>query len=142
MPTFRLINKSVALNSIAMINQLPCDGSMEVVIKPYKKLSSHEQRKRMFGYIVGEIAAQGWLQGRQFSVDVWHEFLKAKFLPESFTEGITLDGYVKHLEMPDGSLKMIGSTTMLTAKGHAEYVTACEAWAAQELGVRFSAQYN
>lgn len=128
------------MNASAMLHNLPLDGSMECILRPYKKPSSNEQRKRMFGYIVGEIASQGWLEGRQFSVEVWHEYLKAKFLPESFQEGITLDGYHKYLEMPDGSLKMVGSTTMLTARGHGNYITECEAWAAQELGVRFSAE--
>ena len=123
-----------------MVHNLPCDGSQEVVIRPYKKPSSDQQRRRMFGYVVGEISSQACLQGKQYSPKVWHEYLKAKFLPESFKVGITREGYVKYLEMPDGSMKMVGSTTQLTTLGHTNYVTECEAFAAQELGVRFSAE--
>ena len=128
------------MNASAMLHNLPLDGSMECVLRPYKKPSSDQQRRRMFGYVVGEIAAQAWLQGKQYSQEVWHEYLKAKFLPESFKAGITREGYVKYLEMPDGSMKMVGSTTQLTTLGHTNYVTECEAFAAQELGVRFSAE--
>lgn len=122
-----------------LLNSYPVDGSKQIEFSDYKKPSSFEQQKRMFGYVVGEIASQAWIGGRQYSVEVWHELLKAKFLPESFTEGITRKGYIKYLEMPDGSLKMVGSTTGLTTRGHGEYVTQCEAYGAQELGVHFSA---
>lgn len=140
MTSFRLTSKAVVMNASAMLNNLPVDGSMECVLRHYKKLSSDQQRRRMFGYVVGEIAAQAWLQGKQYSAEVWHEFLKAKFLPETHKEGITKEGYVKYLELPDGSVKMVGSTTQLTTLGHTNYVRECEAFAAQELGVRFSAE--
>lgn len=140
MPTYRLTSKSIMQSAIAMLNNMPLDGTMECDLRPYKKPSSDQQRRRMFGYVVGEIAAQAWLQGKQYSQEVWHEYLKAKFLPEAFKEGITREGYVKYLEMPDGGIKMVGSTTQLTTLGHTNYVTECEAFAAQELGVRFSAE--
>jgi hypothetical protein len=128
------------MNASAMLHNLPLDGSMECVLRPYKKLSSNQQRRRMFGYVVGEIASQAWLQGKQYSAEVWHEFLKAKFLPETHQDGITREGYMKYMELPDGSIKMVGSTTQLTTLGHTNYVTECEAFAVQELGVRFSAE--
>lgn len=122
-----------------LLESIPIDGSKQIVLRDYQKPSSFDQQKRMFGYVVGEIAAQAFIERRQFSVEVWHEHLKEKFLPEAYTTGITRKGYVKWLEMPNGKLKMVGSTTMLTTKGHGEYVTAVEAYGAQELGVRFSA---
>ena len=122
-----------------LLDRLPLDGTKQIVLRDYQKPSSFEQQRRMFGYVVGEIAAQAFIERRQFAVKVWHEHLKEKFLPEAYTPGITRKGYVKWLEMPNGKLKMVGSTTMLTTKGHGEYITAVEAYGAQELGVRFSA---
>lgn len=140
MPTYRLINKSVQSNCLAMVTNLPLDGSMEVVVREYKKPSSAQQRRRMFGYVVSEIAQQAFFNGKQYPDHVWHILLKEMFLPECFTEGITKESYEKYVEIPDGSLRMVGSTLNLTTKGHTDYVTACEAWAAQELGVQFSAR--
>lgn len=126
------------MNCINTINTIQCHGLIEVVIRQYKKPSTNEQRRRMFGYVVSEIAEQAWLEGRQYSAKVWHEYLKEKFLPLEYMPGITREGYVKYLEMPDGNLKLVGSTTELTTRGHKDYVTACEAFGA-ELGVKFSA---
>lgn len=140
MPTYRLINKDVKSNCLAMVTNLPFDGTMEVEIRKYKKPSSAQQRRRMFGYVVGEIAQQAFFNGKQYPDHVWHIILKEMFLPPHFIEGITKEGYEKYIEMPDGSLRMVGSTLNLTTKGHMDYVTACEAWAAQELGVLFSAR--
>lgn len=139
MSTYRIINKAVQANCIAMVSNLPLDGSMEVVIREYKKISTNEQRRRMFGFVVAEIAEQAEFNGRKYPTAVWHEVLKEKFLPNSFIPGITREGYVKYIEMPNGSLKIIGSTKQLTTRGHMNYVLECEAWAAQELGVKFSA---
>ena len=137
--SFRLINASVRKNALAMVNSLPLDGTLELVIRPYKRPQSHEQRKLMWGIRLAEISQQAWIGGRQWPVKVWHEVFKERYLPDAPVEGETLDGYVKWLDMPDGSRKMVGSTTKLTTKGQVNYMTQIEVYAAQELGVQFSA---
>jgi len=136
---YRLINKPALMNLSAMLNNLPLDGSKEVVIRDYVKPQSHLQRKLMFGVRLEEIAKQAWVNGRQYSVLTWHEYFKEEYLPEKFIEGETLEGYQKWIEMPNGTVRMAGSTTKLTTRGQINYMHQVEAYAAQELGVRFSA---
>jgi len=135
----RLISKAVAMNASALMHNLPCDGTIEVVVREYKKPSSHEQRKLMWGIRLAEIAEQAWVDGKQFSKETWHEYLKELYLPEGFIEGETLDGYQKWVELPNGQRHMIGSTTRLTTKGQCIYMEKVEAYSVVELGVRFSA---
>lgn len=123
---------------LAMIPNLPRDGSFEVVIRPYKKNASAEQRGLLWVRLA-EIADQAWVAGKQYNSDTWHVFFKKTFLPEDYTEGITRDHYQKWTEDPRGERNLIGSTEMLTAKGKAEYMTQIEAYATGELGVQFSA---
>jgi hypothetical protein len=120
-----------------LVPHLPRDGSIECVIRDFKKNATEEQRGLMWVRI-GEIAEQGYLQGKRFSAAAWHEQFKEWYLPEEYTEGITKDGYQKWVETPKGARRLIGSTEMLTAKGKALHVLQIEAFGASELGVRFS----
>jgi hypothetical protein len=111
---------------------------LQVVISEHKEKRSNEQNQRMWAGVTRQIAEQVWVNGRQYSAAVWHEHLKEKFLPDEVgPTKRTRKGYRKWEEMPDGSLKMIGSTTKLTTFGMAEFQTEVEAYAATELGVRF-----
>lgn len=121
-----------------ILDNLPADGSMQVTISPYIKPGSAKQRGAYWGVRIAEIADQAWWEGRQYSPKVWHQYLKERFLPDKEEDGITLAGYEKWVELPNGTLSMIGSTERLTAKGRAQYMEQVEAFAGIELGVRFS----
>jgi hypothetical protein len=108
-----------------------------VTVAPETKQRSLPQNKLQWAELLGEVSRQAWVNGRLFGEDVWHEVLKEKFMPDSEQEGITLPGYVKWKEKPDGSLKCVASTTKLTKLGMTQYLNECYAYAAQELGVRF-----
>lgn len=138
MPTYRLINKAVQSNCLAMVTNLPLDSSMEVVIRPYVRKRKDEQ-SALYWVRLAEISEQAWLGCRQYSPEIWAEYMKAKYLPEQYEQGITLDGYEKYATLPDGSRSVIGSTTKLTTRGFANYLTQVEAFGA-ELGVLFSAR--
>lgn len=138
MPTYRLINKAVQSNCIAMVSNLPLDNSMEVVIRKYVKKRMGEQ-SALYWVRLAEISNQAWINGKQYSPEIIAEYCKAKFLPEQFEEGITLEGYEKYATLPDGSVSVIGSTTMLTTKGFANYLTQVEVFGAS-LGVQYSAR--
>lgn len=136
---YRLVNKAVMMNASVMLHNLPCDGSVEVIFREYKKPSTQEQRKLMFGVRLAEISEQAFVNGKQFDVDTWHSYFKDQFLPECYIEGETLEGYEKWRELPNGKLAMVGSTTKLTTRGQCNYAMKIESFASIELGVRFSA---
>lgn len=131
-----LANDAVRSNAILVMRGLPVDGSMELAIRPVSKRRSLSQNARQWVDILAQISAQAWVEGKQFSPEVWHEHFKKKLLPEPDAL-LTRPDYRKWAEMPDGTLKCVGSTTKLTKRGFSEYMTAVEADAANELGVTF-----
>ncbi len=139
---FTLTSAAVLQNCMVMCRNLPVDGSMEIAIRKVKKLRTNQQNHLMWGARLKEISEQAWINGRQFSADVWHEHLKREFLPEGTEpdfDKLVIKGYQKWAWMPNGERDCIGSTTKLTTLGMSRYMTMCEAYAATELGVRFSA---
>jgi hypothetical protein len=110
-----------------------------VTIERETKKRSIPQNRKMWISFLADYSMQGVMRGRKYLPDIWHKFLKREFLPEQYEEGITLEGYEKWEEMPDGELNMIGSTTKLTKLGMSEYFERCYAFGAEELEIRFSA---
>ena len=47
----------------------------------------------------------------------------------------------KFLQLPDGSTSL-KSTSVMSKKEFSDYITKCEAYATQELGVKFSEDYE
>jgi len=119
------------------IKNIDINHPMTVTIAPYSKRRTSEQNSMQWAGMLGDFAAQARLAGRLFRADVWHEYLKEKLLPDAPKEGVTLKGYKKWLEMPDGRLKMIGSTTMLTTRGMSDYLEQCYAFGC-DLDVKFT----
>lgn len=108
---------------LSLIVNLPLDNEnpLEVVIREKVKARNNDQNALLWAAL-NEIAAQAWVNGRQFSADVWHEHAKREFLPEQHEEGITREGYQKWDYLPNGERVLVGSTTQLTTKGFADYV--------------------
>lgn len=110
--------------------------------KPLEFLIREEVKERKLtqqGYYwirMGEIAGQAWVEGRQFSADLWHEYMKRNVMPD---EVATKDGELrsKWTELPDGTVAVI-STTELERACFADFTTAVEAFGAN-LGVHYSA---
>lgn len=104
----------------------------------YKDNRTLEQQALMW-IRLGDISEQAWLDGRQFSAEVWHDHAKREFLPDE--EGPSKrcrKGYRKWAFAPSGERVLVGSTTQLTVFGMSEYLTQLEAFGAG-LGVLFSA---
>jgi NinB protein len=97
---------------------------LAVTVSEYKTKRSLEQNARYFGYVLKEVEAKAWVNGRQFDAEVWHEHMKRKIL-----------GCV---ELPNGQL-MGRSTAALSVAEFSEYMLKVEAYAATELGVELSA---
>lgn len=126
-------------HAIEVLKSLDRSQPKVMTIAPYKKKRSNGQNSFQWVALLGDFSMQAIIDGRQFAANVWHEHLKEQFLPESYEEGITLKGYMKWQEMPDGKLRMVGSTTKLTTKGFSEYMDRCYAYGGGELGIRFTA---
>ena len=122
--------------AIACIKNAP-DG-IEVVLRDVVKKRGKDANAYAWAGMLADFANQGWVDGKQFSQEAWHEYLKHKYLPDVPEDGITLKGYVKWVELPDGKMEMVGSTTMLTVRGFAQYLERCMAFGATELGIRFT----
>lgn len=94
---------------------------MQIECKPESSKRSL-QANRYYWQMLHQIETEAWVEGRQYGAETWHELAKRKF--------------IGCLDMPGGGL-MAMSTTDLSTKEFAEYVTKVEAWAASELGVQF-----
>lgn len=123
----------------AVKNLFRCEKVMVVTIAEYKKTRTRDQNAMQWAGMLEDFANQGRFAGRTFSAFVWHEWLKERYLPEYFKDGITLKDYVKWVAMPGGNLKMVGSTTQLTIKGMSLYLEECYAYGCTELDIKFSA---
>lgn len=139
--SFHLISSAVQQNAAMVLSQLPCDGTIEIIIKEFK-LKRRNEANSLYWVRLAEIAEQGWIAGARFSGEAWHILFREKYLPEAYTEGITLEGYVKWVMLPDGERRMVGSTTKLTTTGFAQYLEQVTAFGAHELAVHFSEDRN
>lgn len=95
------------------------NGNLDITIRPHKSKRSIEQNKRLW-FLYREISEKVFIDGKRFSQDVWHEFLKRKF--------------IGCIEMPNGQLMGI-STTKLSVQEMSEYQEKIISWAAMEHGV-------
>ena len=123
--------------AVAAVQNAPIDPDrpLEVLIREEVRARPLEMNG-LYWLRLGEIAAQAWFDGRQYSKEVWHEYAGRHLMPEEIT---TKDGEVrsKWEASPDGKPIVI-STTKLEKRCFAEYCTAVEAFGAG-LGVQFSA---
>jgi hypothetical protein len=109
---------------------------LELVVREEVKARKLDQQALMWVGPLADLAAQAWLERRQYSAEVWHEFCKKEFLPEAFDADLCLEGYLKWDVDPAGDRVMVGSTKMLTIKGMAQHITQIHALGG-ELGVEF-----
>ena len=95
---------------------------LAVSIGPEKTKRSIHANAFSWGVTLKQIAEQVWIGGRQFSADVWHEEFKDRFAPR--------------IDKPLGGSTPI-SSTLMTVEQFATFNREVEAFAAQELHVRF-----
>lgn len=108
----------------------------EVIIQEHVEGITGTQR----GYYwlrLGEIASQCKPDGREFSAEAWAEWFKDNIMPE-LVELKNGDIVSKHLDLPGGKTSFV-SINDLSKRFKADYMVMIEAHAAQEFGVRFSA---
>jgi len=97
------------------------DGHILEVRPPKRSLDSN----RYYWAVLGDISEQV-VPGKSYEPSIWHEYLRALFLPE------------RMVELPDGSIKMLEpSTSELNQATFSEYVEKVVKWALEH-DVRFS----
>ncbi len=142
-PTRQIMLRTVQQRGIvmALLPNLPLDEAnpLEVIIREPVKARGPDQNSLMWAGPLADIAAQAWVDGRQFSAEVWHEHFKREYLPEEFDPELTKEGYRKWDYTPAGERVLIGSTTQLTKRGFSQYLEQIEADGAG-MGVQFGAR--
>jgi hypothetical protein len=110
-------NRNVARE---MVDNAP-DGHILEVRPPKRSLDSN----RYYWAVLGDISEQV-VPGKSYEPSIWHEYLRALFLPE------------RMVELPDGSIKMLEpSTSELNQATFSEYTEKVIKWALEH-DVRFS----
>ncbi len=103
-----------------MVDNAP-DGYVLEVRPPKRSLDSN----RYYWAVLGDISEQ-MVVGKAYEPSIWHEYLRALFLPE------------RMIELPDGSIKMLEpSTSELNQTLFSEYVEKVVKWALEH-DVKFS----
>lgn len=136
---FRLVSEEVRERIIAAVRHLPIDElrPIEVVFQEEQKKRKLDQNAALWAGPLRDISEQAWLDGKQFSAETWASYFKVQLLPEQYDPELCLESYRKWDVDPAGDRVLVGSTTQLTHKGHAQYREAIEAFGAS-LGVQFS----
>lgn len=139
----RLVGSQQLNAALARLQHAPIDPEkpLEVIIREEVKVRGLDANARMWAGPLKDIAEQAYIEGRSYCAEVWHEYFKKEYLPEEFDPEMTREGYRKWATGPDGERVLIGSSTQLTVKGFAVYLTQVEAFGAG-LGVQFSASPN
>ena len=128
---FPLRSPSVWLALVAFVkaNAAACmdrGRPLRVIVTEDEKKRNTEQNKRLWGYLYKTIAEQAWVDGKQFSKEVWHEHFARMF------------GVCEEMILPDGEIiTRRKSTTEMTVGEFADFMTQIEVYAAQELGVEW-----
>lgn len=137
-PTKRIVLVSDVQRYTAksLIDNAP--NNIEVILREVSKKRTSEQNGYLWSGMMGDFVKQGWLNGRQYPVELWHDYLKRLYLPEQPEQGITLKGYRKWDIGINDNMILTGSTKQLTTKGFSDYITECCAYGAGELGIMFT----
>ena len=103
-----------------MVDNAPDGHILEV--RPSKRILDSN---RYYWAVLGDISEQV-VPGKSYEPSIWHEYLRALFLPE------------RMVELPDGSIKMLEpSTSELNQATFSEYTEKVVKWALEH-DVRFS----
>ena len=141
--SFLLKNEQCRSYLIKFITQLPLnvDYPIEIVARDQVIKRNKDQNALMWSGALTDIAEQAFLNGRQYSIKIWHQHFKEEFLPEDHIPDLCKhvtkpEQYKKWDYKPDGERVCVGSTTDLTKHGFSVYLEQIYAYGA-ELGVQY-----
>jgi hypothetical protein len=88
----------------------------EIVLRPLKAKRSGDQNKR-YWVLLREVAATVWVDGRQYSDEVWHEHFKRELIGR------------EEIALPSGEVEVRGiSTTTLSVGDMGTYMDSISEW--------------
>lgn len=128
MTVFVLRDEAIRYRAVDFLSGLALDPKhpFEIEVRPHRKKRSVEAN-RYYWQMLSEIAEQLWVDGKQFSKETLHHYFAGEFLGWNETA------------LPSGEIHRTPiSTSRLSVREFAEYVTQIEAWAAAH-GVYFEA---
>lgn len=96
---------------------------LQVVVSRYFSNRSLEQQSLMWVWLQ-QLEREGWVGGRRYSADLWHEHLKRELLPERNARGDE-----KWRVLPSGERLLAMSTTRLNTAEMSAYMEAMSAFA-------------
>lgn len=136
---FEMRSEQARESLLALVRNLPLDDKkpLQVVIEEYRPVRKLDQNALYWSGPLRDIAEQAFLDGRQYSAEIWAHYFKVQFLPEDFDPIQCKDGYVKWQFDPMGERILTGSTTQLTVAGFSAYLEQIFAFGGS-LGVEFS----
>ncbi len=129
---FRLHNANVWPSLVAFVKANAAvfadrGQPLRLIVTADEKKRNAVQNRFYFGVVLRDIAEQSWVDGKQFSKDVWHEHLARMF------------GVCEDMTLPDGEIIVRRkSTTDMTVGEFSEYLNQVQAYAAGTLGVEFA----
>lgn len=93
---------------------------------------SIRQNRFYWGVALAEISEQARVNGQRYSAEAWHELAKRQFLGYDFKRVVIAGRRRKAV------VKELRSTTRLSVRAMSEFLEKLMAFAATDLGVRFS----
>lgn len=88
----------------------------EIVLRPLKAKRSADQNRRYWA-LLREVAATVWIDGRQYSDEVWHEHFKRELIGR------------EEIRLPSGEVEVRGiSTTTLSVEAMGFYMDGISLW--------------
>ncbi|NMG64360.1 recombinase [Azoarcus indigens] len=122
-PAWKALAAFVAANARSCIDN---GKPLRVIVTAEDRKRNAEQNRFYWGAVLTTIAEQGWVDGRRYDKDVWHEMFARRF------------GVCDEVVLPDGEIvTRRKSTTQMTVGEFSEYLAKVQAYAASELGVEF-----
>jgi hypothetical protein len=91
-----------------------------------------QQNRFYWGLVLNEISEQGAIEGQRWTVDAWHELFKRQFLGYEIVK-VRVAGRKRPTV-----IRRLRSTTKLKVRAMGNYLDQVQAFAATDLGVRFS----
>lgn len=113
-------------------SDLAAGNELTLVVEPYEVARSKQQNRYYWGACLREIADQAVVCGVRYQPEAWHELFKRMFL------GYRIEKYRIAGNKRKMAKRVLSSTTGLSVKKMSIYLEQVQAYAANDLAVRFS----
>lgn len=116
--------------------QLMAGNKIVVEARLYDDMLSTQQRKYLHGVIYNEIAKQAVIDGRKYSLAIWKEYARNKFLGEK------IETVINPMTGAERKEVVRVSSESLTVKQYTLLIEQVTAWATTDLNVNFYMSFD